>query len=62
MVWVRVDGVVLDEFRLGVAGVDGFIVGARTGHDLAAVDGEGGEEEGAVAGEGVGAVLPLEEG
>ena len=50
------------EFRLLVAGVDGFIVGAGGGHDLAAIDAEGLEDKGAVAGQIVDAVLPLEDG
>lgn len=36
--------------------------GAGVGELLATVDGEGGEQEGAVGGEGVGAVLELEDG
>ena len=61
MVGVGEDLVGFDEFRLFVAGVDCFVVEARGGHELAAVDAEGLEDEGAVAGEGVDAVLPLED-
>jgi len=50
-----------DQFSLLVAGVDGFAVGARCGHDLAAIDGEWLKDEGAVSGERIGAMLPLHE-
>ena len=48
-----------EELELGVASVDGIAVVAGVGGELAAVDGDGGQGEGAVAVFGVGAVLPL---
>jgi hypothetical protein len=48
-----------DEFGLVVARVDRLVVGARGGQQLAAIDSEGLGNDAAVAGEDVGAVLPL---
>lgn len=62
MVGVREDLVGFHELGLVVALVDGFAVGAWCGGELAAVDGEGLEDEGPVAWEGVGSVLPLHDG
>ena len=61
VIGVSEDLVGFDQFGLFVAGVHGLVVGAGRGHDLAAVDAEGLQDEGAVAGEGIDSVLPLEE-
>lgn len=52
----------LEELELGVAHVLGVRGGAGVGELLAAVDGDWGEQDGAVGREGVGAVLELEDG